>query len=87
MRSGPADTGIRYCWIRLRGGECNCDAPHPTENTPLGREHVPQGKATPLADALAGSDFRPSELYTSSQPVTVYLRWPERNLEALVRLV
>jgi len=36
---------------------------------------------------FGGSDFRPSELYTSAAPVTVYLRWPERNLEALVPLV
>lgn len=36
---------------------------------------------------FGGSDFRPRELYTSAQPITVYLRWPERNLEALVPLV
>jgi len=36
---------------------------------------------------FGGSDFRPSELYTSAEPVTVYLRWPERNLEALVPLI
>jgi len=36
---------------------------------------------------FGGSDFRSSELYTSAAPVTVYLRWPERNLEALVPLV
>ncbi len=36
---------------------------------------------------FGGSDFRSSELYTSVAPVTVYLRWPERNLEALVPLV
>jgi len=36
---------------------------------------------------FGGSDFGPSELYTAARPVTVYLRWPERNLEALVPLV
>jgi len=36
---------------------------------------------------FSGSDFHPSELYTSAQPVTVYLRWPERNLDALAPLV
>ncbi len=36
---------------------------------------------------FGGSDFRPSDLYTSTEPVTVYLRWPERNLEPLVPLV
>jgi hypothetical protein len=47
---------------------------------------------TPLVTEAAvrtfgGSDFCPSDLYTSTQPVTVYLRWPERNLDALVPLV
>jgi hypothetical protein len=36
---------------------------------------------------FGGSDFRPSELYTSDKPVTVYLRWPERSLDALAPLV
>jgi type IV secretion system protein VirD4 len=49
-------------------------------------------RVTPLVTEAAvrtfgGSDFRPSDLYTSTQPVTVYLRWPERNLDALVPLV
>ncbi len=35
---------------------------------------------------FGGSDFQPSELYTSTEPVRMYLRWRERNLEARVRL-
>jgi type IV secretion system protein VirD4 len=49
-------------------------------------------RLTPLVTETAvrtfsGSDFRPSELYTSDKPVTVYLRWPERSLDALAPLV
>src|SRR6266567_6499190 len=34
-----------------------------------------------------GSDFTPGQLMDSEQPVTVYLRWPERDLLALSPLV
>src|SRR6266480_6450676 len=34
-----------------------------------------------------GSDFTPSDLMCSSKPITVYLRWPERDLLALSPLV
>jgi type IV secretion system protein VirD4 len=37
--------------------------------------------------SLAGSDFEASELMRGSRPVTVYLRWPERDLLALAPLV
>src|SRR5712691_2298750 len=37
--------------------------------------------------SLSGSDFTPGELMTSPKPVTVYLRWPERDLLALSPLV
>ena len=35
----------------------------------------------------AGSDFTPSALMTSEQPITVYLRWPEPELLALAPLI
>ncbi len=34
-----------------------------------------------------GTDFTPSDLMCSSKPITVYLRWPERDLLALSPLV
>jgi type IV secretion system protein VirD4 len=37
--------------------------------------------------SLAGTDFTPQEVMCSAQPVTVYLRWPERDLLALSPLV
>lgn len=37
--------------------------------------------------SLSGQDFQPSDLMTASRPVTVYLRWPERDLLALSPLV
>jgi type IV secretion system protein VirD4 len=37
--------------------------------------------------SLAGSDFEASELMAGDRPVTVYLRWPERDLLALSPLV
>jgi type IV secretion system protein VirD4 len=37
--------------------------------------------------SLAGSDFRPQDLLTAKHPITVYLRWPERDLLALSPLV
>jgi type IV secretion system protein VirD4 len=37
--------------------------------------------------ALAGSDFTAAELMQSPTPVTVYLRWPERDLLVLAPLV
>src|SRR5712692_595198 len=37
--------------------------------------------------SLSGSDFTPGELMTSEKPVTIYLRWPERDLLALSPLV
>jgi type IV secretion system protein VirD4 len=36
---------------------------------------------------LACSDFTPEEIITSSRPVTVYIRWPEKRLKALAPLV
>jgi type IV secretion system protein VirD4 len=36
---------------------------------------------------LAGTDFTAQEIMCSQQPVTVYLRWPERDLLALSPLV
>ncbi len=37
--------------------------------------------------SLAGSDFTPQELMNSHEPITVYLRWNERDLLALSPLV
>ncbi|MFZ3168424.1 MAG: type IV secretory system conjugative DNA transfer family protein [Candidatus Methanoperedens sp.] len=37
--------------------------------------------------SLAGSDFSPKELMFSEKPITVYLRWTERDLLALSPLV
>jgi type IV secretion system protein VirD4 len=37
--------------------------------------------------SISGSDFRAASLMTSPTPITVYLRWPERELEALSPLV
>jgi type IV secretion system protein VirD4 len=37
--------------------------------------------------SLAGTDFTAQEIMCSKQPVTVYLRWPERDLLALSPLV
>ncbi len=37
--------------------------------------------------SLTDSDFQPADLLTGEKPVTVYLRWPERNLLALSPLV
>src|SRR5512132_4543534 len=37
--------------------------------------------------SLANADFRPADLITKGQPVTIYLRWPERDLLALAPLV
>jgi type IV secretion system protein VirD4 len=37
--------------------------------------------------SLAGADFASSELMTGERPVSVYLRWPERDLLALSPLV
>jgi type IV secretory pathway TraG/TraD family ATPase VirD4 len=37
--------------------------------------------------SLSGSDFSPSDLLYSQSPITVYLRWPERDLLALSPLV
>jgi type IV secretion system protein VirD4 len=37
--------------------------------------------------SLAGSDFRAQDLMTAQTPITVYLRWPERDLLALSPLV
>jgi type IV secretory pathway TraG/TraD family ATPase VirD4 len=36
---------------------------------------------------FAGADFTPRELMCNRSPVTVYLRWPERDLLALSPLV
>lgn len=37
--------------------------------------------------SLAGADFQPADLITKGTPVTIYLRWPERDLLALAPLV
>jgi type IV secretion system protein VirD4 len=37
--------------------------------------------------SLSGADFRAQDLMTSEKPITVYLRWPERDLLALSPLV
>ena len=37
--------------------------------------------------SLAHSDFTPAEIITSDKPVTVYIRWPEKHLQALAPLV
>jgi type IV secretion system protein VirD4 len=37
--------------------------------------------------SLSGADFRPKDLLTTDTPITVYLRWPERDLLALSPLV
>jgi type IV secretion system protein VirD4 len=37
--------------------------------------------------SLAGADFNPGDLISSSRPVSVYMRWPERDLLALSPLV
>jgi type IV secretion system protein VirD4 len=37
--------------------------------------------------SLASTDFTPSDLITSQKPISVYLRWPERDLLALSPLV
>jgi type IV secretion system protein VirD4 len=37
--------------------------------------------------SLSGADFRAEDLMTSQTPITVYLRWPERDLLALSPLV
>jgi type IV secretion system protein VirD4 len=37
--------------------------------------------------SLSGSDFTAGELMTSEKPISVYLRWPERDLLALSPLV
>jgi type IV secretion system protein VirD4 len=37
--------------------------------------------------SLSGSDFSPRDLMTANTPITVYLRWPERDLLALAPLV
>jgi type IV secretion system protein VirD4 len=37
--------------------------------------------------SLSATDFTPSEIILSERPVTVYLRWPERDLLALSPLV
>ena len=37
--------------------------------------------------SLAGADFRAQDLLTAPKPITVYLRWPERDLLALSPLV
>src|SRR3954447_15987806 len=36
---------------------------------------------------FSGSDFHVSDLLLSEKPITIYLRWPERNLLALTPLV
>jgi len=40
-----------------------------------------------VVHSLAGSDFSPADLMRGNKPVTVYLRWPERDLQALSPLV
>lgn len=37
--------------------------------------------------SLSGTDFAPENLMTSPQPVSIYLRWPEKDLLALSPLV
>ena len=37
--------------------------------------------------SLSGTDFDPEKLMTSPQPVSIYLRWPEKDLLALSPLV
>jgi type IV secretion system protein VirD4 len=37
--------------------------------------------------SLSGSDFRVQDIMTKDKPITVYLRWPERDLLALSPLV
>ena len=37
--------------------------------------------------SLTNSDFTPDEIITSTKPITVYFRWPERDLLALAPLV
>jgi type IV secretion system protein VirD4 len=37
--------------------------------------------------SLAGTDFKPEDLISSEKPVSIYLRWPERDLLALSPLV
>jgi type IV secretion system protein VirD4 len=37
--------------------------------------------------SLAGSDFQPRDVMQTETPITVYLRWPERDLLALAPLV
>jgi type IV secretion system protein VirD4 len=37
--------------------------------------------------SLAGSDFQPACLMTENRPITIYLRWPERDLLTLSPLI
>lgn len=40
-----------------------------------------------LIRSLAGADFKPSDIITEAQPITLYFRWPERDLLTLSPLV
>jgi hypothetical protein len=43
-----------------------------------------------ILKSVAGSDFTPQNLLCGSRPVTVYLRWPEKHVQAytpLIRLI
>jgi type IV secretion system protein VirD4 len=40
-----------------------------------------------VVSMLSGSDFQAADLLTSKEPITVYLRWPERYLVSLAPLV
>jgi type IV secretion system protein VirD4 len=43
--------------------------------------------ATSIVQCFAGNDFTPRELMCAEKPITVYLRWPERDLLVLSPLV
>jgi type IV secretion system protein VirD4 len=43
--------------------------------------------AESIVQCFAGNDFTPHELLSSETPITVYLRWPERDLLVLSPLV
>jgi type IV secretion system protein VirD4 len=42
---------------------------------------------TNVVRCLTGSDFTPGDIIHSKHPITVYLRWPEKNLLALTPLI
>jgi hypothetical protein len=36
-----------------------------------------------ILKSLSGADFSPEEIICGARPVTVYLRWPEKHVQAL----